>query len=45
MTRCRIFICAICRRVIAGCLTHDGATFEPIDSCAVCAQKARNKAA
>ena len=39
MTRCRIFICSICSRIIAGCLIHAHASVEAIDSCAVCAQK------
>jgi hypothetical protein len=38
--KCRIFICRVCRRVIAGCTlgAHD-ATVEAIDSCAICNRK------
>jgi hypothetical protein len=38
VTRCRIFICRLCRRIIAGCTQHR-AEVEEIDSCAVCTHK------
>jgi hypothetical protein len=43
VTRCRIFICLACSRIIAGCFSHPDAVVEPISSCAICVQADRKK--
>lgn len=35
----RVFLCALCRRVIAGCFCGPGYVEELIHSCAICSRK------
>lgn len=42
MSLCRIFICRACKRIVSGCLIHDGAVTEYTDACAYCTSAKRS---
>ena len=40
MIHCRIFLCRLCKRIIAGCVEHADAIAEYVDCCAICKHNA-----